>query len=56
MGKPEGFVMLYDERYQTIGLRPATQNERNFIELKVKKGVTHRINSAGISNSNLPGP
>jgi len=43
MGKPEGFVMLYDERYQTIGLRPATQNERNFIELKVKKGVTHRI-------------
>ena len=42
MGKPEGIVMLYDERYQTIGIRPAAAGTKNFIPLKEKKGVTHR--------------
>lgn len=42
LGSPAGAALLFDERHQAIGLRPATPGERNFIPIKEKRGVSYR--------------
>ncbi|MEP7077120.1 MAG: hypothetical protein ABI878_15045 [Acidobacteriota bacterium] len=42
MGRPEAAVLLFDERQQTIGVRPAHAGERNIFPVRQKPGVSYR--------------
>ena len=42
MGQPEAAFLLYDERFQVIGIQPARQGEAYSFPIKHKEKTSHR--------------